>query len=96
MVALLNWLNLVENGWTIVDVPVEAQPAEKTAANKQKPQKTVRKLNFIADCLREPQGRGEFGYALKSFTASTQRAQIVGCSGVEPTSVSQCQQRSHF
>ena len=31
-----------------------------------------------------------------SLTAVTQRAQMVGCSGVEPTSVSQCQQRSHF
>src|SRR5690348_14597825 len=30
------------------------------------------------------------------FTASTQRSQSVGCSLCEPTSVSQCQQRSHF
>lgn len=29
-------------------------------------------------------------------TASTQRAQSVGCCGCVPTSVSQCQQRSHF
>src|SRR5208337_1324289 len=35
-------------------------------------------------------------YGLNCFTASTQRPQIVGCSGFEPTSVSQCQQRSHF
>ena len=28
--------------------------------------------------------------------AFTQRAQIVGCWGFDPTSVSQCQQRSHF
>ena len=35
-------------------------------------------------------------YALNCFTASTQRPQIVGCSLFEPTSVSQCQQRSHF
>ena len=35
-------------------------------------------------------------YALNCFTASIQRPQIVGCSLFEPTSVSQCQQRSHF
>src|SRR5437773_11888238 len=35
-------------------------------------------------------------YALNCFTASTQRPQSVGCPAVSPTSVSQCQQRSHF
>ncbi len=35
-------------------------------------------------------------YVLNCITASTQRPQMVGCSGFEPTSVSQCQQRSHF
>ncbi len=29
-------------------------------------------------------------------TAATQRPQISGCSAHAPTSVSQCQQRSHF
>src|SRR5208282_1482403 len=35
-------------------------------------------------------------YVVNYFTASTQRAQIVGCSAFWPMSVSQCQQRSHF
>ena len=35
-------------------------------------------------------------HALNSPTASTQRAHKVGCSLREPTSVSQCQHRSHF
>src|SRR5947199_7730649 len=35
-------------------------------------------------------------HALNSLTASTQRPHRVGCSLCEPTSVSQCQQRSHF
>jgi hypothetical protein len=52
------------------------------------------KLRAIVCRLCEAPKTG--GYALDCFTASTQRPQMVGCSGFRPMSVSQCQQRSHF